>query len=217
MIFSGQIFSGQRVSVIGSAPGVAAPMDSTTNIFANESPVLAGRLNLFVDYTVLSSFIFFDKDARDVAHLKMMEGLHLGHVIVLETYISAAVAVAVMDARGIRFDSVTPLTAVNHAALVVSVTGEPLGRHVVDGSSPEYSVSTGLYCACMALANGADSVCLCGISLKPGYEHTEIKDKVRGHLTGDTRCLQLLQEKYADRLTTTSDELHREFGITRIR
>lgn len=201
-----------RVAVFGSAPGVRAPAQYDATIFANETPCLAKDLGVRVDETVLSSFIFHSGDPRDVAHLKSLRGLDLGHVVVLEGYVTAAEAQDRLMKNKSTFTRVDALRPAEWASTVQGVTGGPFGRQVVDGSSPWFSVSTGGYCVCRAFKDGAEVV-ICGMSMGPGYHHMAVPDTARGHLVGDASTLAALQARFPSRLSTTSKELSEIFGI----
>lgn len=209
-------FTDQHVAVFGSAPGVIAPKVFDTTLFANEAPCIAPLLRVPVDHTVLSGFILNRDDPNDRRHLRLLFGLNLGHVYVLEDFGPAAVVSDGLRRHGVDFSGIEPLTPYAWASCVERVTGAPLGRQLIDGSHPEHSVSTGVFCACLAFDRGASDVTLCGISLQPGYAHTRVPDVRRGHLEGDIAALHALHDRYPLQLFTTSSELSKMFGIRQV-
>jgi hypothetical protein len=201
----------QHVAVYGAAAGVQRAPDADRTILANVSSWLATTdLGLHVDLAVCTGRVLA---SPNVDWLPALAGRAVPHMLVLATYAPLPAVAAALDAAAFACPTYTPIQPVDWAACVADVVGAPLGRHVVEGRLRNYSVSTGVFCACLALAAGAATVTLCGISLQPGYGFACEQPAMRVHAIGDHDALTRLAARHGARLRTTSGELHTAYGF----
>jgi hypothetical protein len=179
------LYTRQRVLVIGSDPSVVLPpMDAyDVSICANAAPRILADAQRLLDTQIVTGYMT-SLDYRSPEHVDAITGLHIPSVWVLESFQGIASTQREYVRRGITWDAMHRIEQQDWADIVQDVCGLPLGRHVVDGSDCEQSVSTGLFCACFAFYAGADAVTLCGVSWEK-----------RPHLTGDLAALQQLTKR----------------------
>lgn len=179
------LYTRQRVLVVGSAPGVVLPpVDAyDTSICANAAPRILVDAQRLPDTQIVTGYMT-SLPEHSPENVDSLTGLHIPHVWVLETFQGIESTRREYDRRGITWDVMWRIDQQDWADIVQEVCGLPLGRHVVDGSDCEQSVSTGLFCACFAFYAGAETVTLCGISWGK-----------RPHLTGDLAALQQLTKR----------------------
>jgi len=184
------LYARQRVLVVGSAPGVVLPSVDAydVSICANAAPRILVDAQRLPDTQIVTGYMT-SLDYRTPEHVDLITGLHIPSVWVLETFQGIESVQREYDRRGITWDVMRRIEQQDWADIVQEVCGQPLGRHVLDGSDCEQSVSTGLFCACFAFYAGAETVTLSGISWG-----------MRPHITGDTEAWDALVAAYGDRV-----------------
>jgi hypothetical protein len=165
------------------------PASYDVNVCANAAPRIVVDAGARPDVQVVTGYMT-SLAYRSSANVDAISGIHIPQVWVLETFQGIESTLVEYAARGITYDAIHRLEQNEWAGIVQEMCGQPLGRHVVDGSNCEYSVSTGMFCVCFAFYAGAERVSMCGISM----------GIARPHMTGDTQALQALRARFGDRL-----------------
>ena len=194
------LFAHQHVAVVGTAPGCVLPAHYDVTVCANAGPRVVVDAGARPDVQVVTGYMT-SLAHRSPANVDALAGLHLPQVWVLETFQGIESVRAEYATRGITYDAIHRLEQEEWAGIVEEMCGLPLGRHVVDGSDYELSVSTGLFSVCFAFYAGAERVTVCGVSMDV---HREFH---RPHLTGDRQALHALHARFGDRMSTTSPQM----------
>lgn len=199
-----RLFAGRDVAVLGTAPGATLPLVYDEVLCANSAPRSAVDAGAKLSRQIVTGYMT-SLDYRSSDHVDLITGLHIPQVWALETFQGTASVVKEYASRGITYEELNTIHQAEWAEIAQEVCGQPLGRHVVDGSDCEWSVSTGMFCACFALYTGAKKVILCGISMDiRGFFVPELS---RPHQTGDARALRALFVRFPGQISTTSSQM----------
>lgn len=211
-----QILQDVSCAVVGSAPGVTVPLGVDRLLGVNGGASVPG-VSLDVLFTTCYLFGF---EKRHVSRVEVTE--HRLATAVLERMKGVQTNVLVADTRrgsllnvvdgcrkwGIAYNTILGVNPSELDAIVYEASELHLGK------APN-RVSSGMFAVCAALVFGAERVILCGISLKGG--HHAMKDKLpRHHTRADEQCLKALCYLHGPRLSTTSAELVKRFGMVKV-
>jgi hypothetical protein len=174
---------GRRCVVVGSAPGVRLPAVEAGDMVmaANGGAGVAKRQNRPVHALLTTAHLFRAEATRqELATLEAMRGVTVGSLWVDEQSGPAAHIGAKCRVLGIGYDVLQPVEPAARARVCRVAIGV------------ERRISTGVWAACLALASGASSVVLCGISLDSGHDGMPWDTSPRDHVVEDGEALRFL-------------------------
>lgn len=203
-------FKDTRCIVIGSAPGVLVPPPASNDryICVNGSPFVANRFGIFEPHlTVINGVTTGLRTEKSKATVAVWRGLQSKEIVFVRTGDSERHARAVLREVEFRFERFTSLSKHQRAAIIMDVCGEErlgLGNH-------DQRVSNGVFAACLAAWAGACEIVMCGFSLQGGHSYIDGNTR-RDNMSGDSAFFAMsgLLPTY---LTTTSPEIHSDFGV----
>lgn len=200
------MFDGRRVLVLGHAPDVHLPaLQNLCVVACNASLGLVKQADAWVTTTHM-----FSKhraaSGNGPAKCEFIRGSVVGKVWLYVQHHPRSLFDASCRDLNVAVQDVEELTEAQRFDFVQRVAG------------CRVNVSTGVFGGLAALHEGASEVILAGISLKQkgyaGLTDAECRDDVRrNHVSQDRVCLLGIAQQYAGRVHTTSNELHKEFGV----
>ena len=169
--------------IVGSAPTLSIPEgDFGCILGANGGAAIAIQHGLEVDILATTTYLFRPRPSDpELATLDLMRGLSIKHIWADEKGGPKTVAWDGCERYAIRFQRMEGVSNERRAEVVQVATGLSLW------------VSPGVWAACLAVASGAASVTICGISLKPGHYGQDGEVSHRFHVDEDTHCLRALR------------------------
>ena len=203
-------FGGKRCLIVGSAPNAVAPdlARIDTCICVNGSPWIAARFGIDrPDLTVITGHKTMVRDRYDaVASVTrdVWRDLSTRMLLFIEFGDKAKHARSVFAEANFKYEIFINLHRKEYAAIIEEVCG----REMAIGDS---RISNGIFAAAVAMWAGAREVIFSGFSMEGGHGYIDHGTR-RGHQRGDGRFFQLANN-FACRVTTTSSELHRRFGL----
>jgi hypothetical protein len=203
-----EVIGGKRCLVIGSAPGARIPDRSRFDVCVcvNGSPWTAARFGIpKPDLTVVSGHKTKVRD-YDVAlaTLKAWQGLDTRMLLFVEVGDDASHARRIFAKTGFHYDVFRSIDSEGRTAIIRAACGDEM-------AASSARVSNGIFAAIAAMWAGAQEIVFSGFSMKGGHSYMEQETR-RGHQEGDSHFFSSTG-RFACTITTTSDELHRSFGL----
>jgi hypothetical protein len=153
---------------------------------ANGGAALAYQAGREVDVLLTTAFLFrSDATRQEVQTRESLRGLRVESVWVDEKCGTAAQVARELRQLGVGYKRIRGVPSHNRNAITWEV--------ITELTFPW--VSTGVWAACLALASGASSVELVGVSLDGGHSGMEWDRAPRYHANEDAACLRALLAK----------------------
>ncbi len=175
--------SGADCLIVGSAPTLSIPEgDFGCILGANGGAAIASQQGMEVNILATTTYLFRPRPSDpDLATLETMRGLSVEKVWADEKGGPKTIAWDGCERYAIHFQRMEGVSNTNRSEVVREATGLALW------------VSTGVWSACLAIASGANTVTICGISLKPGHYDQPGELSHRFHADEDAHCLRALR------------------------